>query len=164
MQAGAASAQAKAAKDQATAANQQASASFQTLATLRQQMDDTAVLGRAMVEARIVTTLRRIEAWESPGRVETLAKQGALPDNFTFVPTDEPYLIESARRVSRDFALRLADAFDHLRSASEIINGMRMTDPHRVGADFYAGQSRQANEFLAQAKAELQRCRTDIYS
>ncbi|MGA9646772.1 MAG: hypothetical protein WBQ76_12720, partial [Candidatus Korobacteraceae bacterium] len=66
--------------------------------------------------------------------------------------------------VSRDFALRIADAFDHLRSASEIINGMRMADQGRVGGDFYKGRSSQANEFLAQAKAELQRCRTDIYN
>ncbi|MGA9645448.1 MAG: hypothetical protein WBQ76_05955, partial [Candidatus Korobacteraceae bacterium] len=83
--------QAAASESQAGAARQQATAAFQTLATLRQQMDDTAEIGRTRVATRIASTLRRIEEWESPGRLETAARQGALPDSFTLVPTDEPY-------------------------------------------------------------------------
>src|SRR5579863_5542004 len=37
---------------------------------LRQQREEAREIGRAMVEARFVTTVRRIEAWESPGRLE----------------------------------------------------------------------------------------------
>lgn len=164
LQTAAANAQAKAAQAQARAATEQATAAFQTLATLREQMDDAGQVGKAAVETRIVTTLRRIEEWESPGRLETAANQGALAHNFSLIPADEPYLIESARRVSREFALRLTEAFDHLRSASDIINGMKMADRDRVGAEFYKRESNRAKAFLALAKTALQRCRTDIYT
>jgi len=156
--------QAEAARQQASAAQQQATAASATLATLRQQMEDTAEIGKTVMVASIDSTLRRIEEWEPPGKLATAANQGALPYSIAWVPANEVYVIESARRVSRDFALRLAGAFDYLRGAAEIVNGMRMAERGRVGDDFFRYRSGQAIELLSHAKAELQRCRTDIYN
>ena len=164
-QALAANAQAIASQQQASAAQQQATAAYQSLLALRHQLDDAAEIGRAMVETRIVSTLRRIDEWESPGRLETMATEGRLPSNFTLVPADETYLIESARRISRDFAIRLANAFDHLRSADDAVNGMQVAaERNRGRTDIYRRESEKASQFIASAKAELQRCRTDIYT
>src|SRR5208283_5216169 len=56
--------QAEAARQQASAAQQQATAASATLATLRQQMEDTAEIGKTVMVASIDSTLRRIEEWD----------------------------------------------------------------------------------------------------
>jgi len=106
--------QAAAAQAQAAAAQAQANAAHESLAILRQQLEDQLGLGHGIVQSSIQSAVSAIQYWKSQP-LNKLATVRGLPPTDGLVPVNASAAVEHARRISIEGAQHLSAAFDDLR-------------------------------------------------
>ena len=116
--------QVAAAKSQASAAQAQASVAYQTLALLKQQLEDQLGLGRGIVQTAIHGAISAIDYWRSLKLID-LAKERGLPQTDGLIAPDMHGAIEHARRISEKGAELLAAAWDNLQRARDEIDRLK---------------------------------------
>src|SRR5258708_935218 len=165
MQAGASEAAAKAAVAQANASQAQARAATATLLALRQQMLDEDAVAHNIVELGIKSALSHVEFWQQQiaGSFGLMVQSDRLPTPITLIPSNSAQVSDSAGRLSRELAATLGGAFDELTRVRQKIDGLsRVNDRGQSYVDA-AKEARELGEMLSHAKANLQKCQTDLY-
>ncbi len=147
----------KAAESQASAGEAQARAAFESIALVRQQLEDQLGLGRSVIHSAIDSAVSAISYWkERP--VTHVAKASGLPPSDNLIPANAVSAVEHARRVSPQAAQQLSSAFDDLQHAKNEIERIRLLGraAGTAGQGFLEQSPSKAPEYLDSAFKKLQ--------
>lgn len=116
-----------AAIEQAEAAKRQADATEKSIDLLRQQIEEQAGLGRAMVIQGIDAAARNIVWWKSEN-ISNMAAMRTVPQGVTFIPDRADLIIQHALRISLEAASEIDEAFHNLKLAATKLEALRTSN------------------------------------
>jgi hypothetical protein len=146
----------RAAELQASSSQAQATAAFESIALVRQQMEDQLGLGRSVIHTVIDSAISAIARWKSLPLTH-VAKAPGFPPSDDLIPANATNAVEHARRISHEMASQLSSAFDELKSARSEIERIRLLGNSRgVGSSFLDTRPSKAPEYLDSAFRKFQ--------
>src|SRR5215469_375902 len=146
----------KAVELQAHASQSQASAAFESIALVRQQLDDQLGLGRGIIHSAIDSAVTAIDYWKKRPLANAAAASG-FPPSDNLIPMNAAVAVEYARRIAQNVALELSSAFDDLRNAVNEIERVRRLSLPGLGQGFREQTVSQAADYLDSAFKKLGR-------
>jgi hypothetical protein len=153
--------QASASQAQASASQAQATAAFESIALVREQLEDQLGLGKSIIHSAIDSAASAISYWkERP--ITDVAKGAGLPPPDDLIPVNAPAAVEHARRVAPQVAPELSSAFDDLRNAKNEIERIRLLGKGSPGIGFLEQTRSKAPEYLDSAFKKLQRVKSAV--
>jgi hypothetical protein len=153
--------QAKAAQSQSSASQAQASAAFESIALVREQLEDQLGLGRSVIHSAIDRAVSAISYWKERPLAD-VAKAPGLPPSDNLIPPNASAAVEHARRNAPQVTQELSSAFDDLRNARNEIERIRLLSKPRTGLGFLEQTQSKAPEYLDSAFKKLQRVKAAI--